>query len=70
MGKDVGEVLRKLAEKNGVHVITSAGINSIKSQDGKPVSVVLKDSEVPTDVLIMATGVRTALDFAPELVDK
>lgn len=70
VGKDVGEVLRKLAEKNGVHVITSAGINSIKSKDGKPVSVVLKDSEVPTDVLIMATGVRTALDFAPELVDK
>ncbi len=51
-------------------MITSASINSIKSKDGKPVSVELKDLEVPTDVLIMATGVRTALDFAPELVDK
>lgn len=70
VGKDIGEVLRKLAEKHGVKVITSASIGSIKSDNGKPVSVVLKDSEVPTDVLIMATGVRTALDFAQDLVDK
>lgn len=43
VGKDVGGVLAKLAAKNGVNLITSASINSIKSKDGKPVSVVLKD---------------------------
>lgn len=70
VGKQVGGVLKKLAEKNGVNVISSANINNIKSKDGKPVAVVLKDKEVPTDVLIMATGVRTALDFAPDMIDK
>lgn len=59
-----------MAEKNGVNIISLANINSIKSKDGKPVSVVLKDKEVPTDALIMATGVKTALDFAQDLVDK
>lgn len=61
VGKEVGGILQKLAEKNGVNVITSASIDNIKSKDGKPVSVVLKGQEVPTDVLIMATGVRPAL---------
>lgn len=70
VGKEVGGALKKLAEKNGVSVIADASIKSINSKEGKPVSVVLNDREVPTDVLIMATGVRPALDFAPELVDK
>lgn len=43
VGKEVGGVLKKLAEKNGVNVIGSASISSIKSNNGKPVSVVLKD---------------------------
>jgi NADPH-dependent 2,4-dienoyl-CoA reductase/sulfur reductase-like enzyme len=30
----------------------------------------LESGNVPTDVLILATGVRPALDFAPELLDK
>lgn len=38
--------------------------------NGKPTSVVLGNGEVPTDVLILATGVRPAVDFVPELVDK
>ena len=59
-----------MALKHGVNIISSASVSSIKSKDGKPVSVVLKDNEVPTDALIMATGVRTALDFAQDLVDK
>ncbi len=43
VGKDVGAVLRKLAEKHGVKLETSASIDSVKSKDGKPVAVVLKD---------------------------
>ena len=32
--------------------------------------MILDDGEVPADVLLMSTGVKCALDFAPDLVDK
>ena len=71
VGKDIGNVIQGLATKNGVNVMTSAKIKSIKSgANGKPQAVILESGEVATDVLIMATGVKTALDFVAELVDK
>ena len=70
LGDKVGKVLQNLSEKNGINVITSANIQEISSTDRKPHSVVLDGQSIPTDVLIMATGVRPAVDFASTLIDK
>ena len=69
-GKEVGSVFLNLAAKNGVQIITNANVKEIKSNNKNPQSVVLENEEVPSDVLIMATGVRCAVDFAKDLVDK
>ena len=44
--------------------MTNTGIKDIKNSDGKPVSVVLDNSEVPTDVLIVSTGVQPVTNYA------
>ena len=63
-------MLSQLAAKNGVNVITSANIKEIRSDNRAPKAVVLYDREVPSDVLIMATGVKTSMDFAKDLLDR
>lgn len=70
LGEKVGRVLQTLSEKNGIKIHTSALIKEIASENHSPKEVVLEGSTVPTDVLIMATGVRPAVEFAPELLDK
>lgn len=61
--------MKNLAIKNGVKVITNANVKEIKSENRNPKSVVIDNEEVQTDVLIMSTGVRCAIDFAKELAD-
>lgn len=70
LGEKVGRVLQTLSEKNGIKIHTSALIKEIASENNSPKEVILEGSTVPTDVLIMATGVRPAVEFAPELLDK
>ena len=70
LGEKVGKVLQTLSENNGIKIHTSALIKEIASENHSPKEVVLEGSTVPTDVLIMATGVRPAVEFAPELLDK
>ena len=71
LGEKVGKVWQNLSEKNGVTIHTSAKINKIQSDsNGKAQSVVVDGKELPTDVLIMATGVKPALDFlSKDLID-
>lgn len=66
LGEKVASVLQKLSEKNGVNIITGAKINNISNEEGKQ-SVNLENSSLPTDVLIVATGVQPAADFAKGL---
>jgi len=56
LGDKVATVLQKLSEKNGVNFITSAKVNGIEGT-GHVTGVNLEGSIVPTDVLIVATGV-------------
>lgn len=70
LGDRVGRMMQSLSEKNGIKVQTSSKIKEITSENRSPKAVVLENETIPTDVLIMATGVRPALDFAPELVNK
>ena len=65
LGDKVGKVLQKLSEKNGITIQTSSQIKEIVSENNQPKSVTLENGSIPTDVLIMATGVRPAVDFAP-----
>lgn len=62
LGDKVGKVLQTLSEKNGIKVQTSARIQEIQSNGNhQPTAVVLENTTLPTDVLIMATGVRPAV---------
>lgn len=67
LGMKVGGVLQKLSEKNGVRIVTSAKVKKIEGNDGKVSNVLLEDKNIPTDVLIIATGVEAVLDFAEGL---
>ena len=70
LGAQVGSVLSDLAHENGVNILSGVKIQSIVAGDNKkPKEVVLGNQRVPTDVLIMATGVKPAVDFAKELVE-
>ncbi len=66
LGEKVASVLQKLSEKNGVKIITNAKINNVSNEEGKQ-SVNIEGSSLPTDVLIVATGVQPAADFAKGL---
>ena len=66
LGGDVGGVIQKLSEKNGVNLITNAKIGEINGS-GKVQSVSVNGKNLPTDVLIVATGVEPVLDFAKDL---
>lgn len=66
LGDKVASVLQKLSEKNGVKIITNAKINNVSNEEGKQ-SVNIEGSSLPTDVLIVATGVQPAADFAKGL---
>lgn len=58
-------MLQTLSEKNGIKIQTNAIIKEISSSNNSPKEVILEGSTVPTDVLIMATGVKPAVEFAP-----
>ena len=62
LGDKVGKVLQNLSEKNGVKIVTNAKITEIQGS-GKVEGVSLDGKNIPTDVLIIATGVEPALDF-------
>lgn len=57
LGDTVGNVLQKLSEKSGVKVITNAKVRGIEGGEGKVSNVALEGKNLPTDVLIVATGV-------------
>jgi NADPH-dependent 2,4-dienoyl-CoA reductase/sulfur reductase-like enzyme len=65
-GEKVASVLQKLAEKNGVNFFTSAKIKGVEGE-GNIKAVALEGNQIPTDLLIVATGVESAIDFAKGL---
>lgn len=67
LGDKVGGVLQKLSEKSGVNVITNAKVKGIEGLEGKVSNVSLEGKDLPTDVLIVATGVECSLDFTKGL---
>ncbi len=67
LGDKVGTVLQKLSEKSGVKVITNAKVKGIEGEEGKVSNVSLEGKDLPTDVLIVATGVEGSLDFTKGL---
>lgn len=58
--------MQNLSEKNGVKIITNATVKSIENL-GNSSLVNLQGSSVPTDVLIVATGVQTETSFTNDL---
>ena len=64
LGEKVGTVLKDLAQKNGVKVVAGAKVKGIQG-NGSVTGVELEGSDpVPTDVLIVATGVEPVTEFA------
>ena len=51
-------------------MVTNAKISEITTNNNNPVSVKLEGSEIPTDLLVMATGVRPVIDFVEDLTEK
>lgn len=66
LGEQVGVVLKELAEKSGIKVVSGAKVQGIEG-DGQVTGVSVDGSSVPTDVLIVATGVEPVTDFANDL---
>lgn len=56
LGTEIGGVLQKLSEKNGVKIITNARIKNVQPEGTSNV-INLDGNAIPTDVLIVATGV-------------
>ena len=63
LGQKVGVVLKELAEKNGVKVMAGAKVKGING-NGNVTGVDIEGDTVPTDVLIVATGVEPVTEFA------
>jgi NADH oxidase (H2O2-forming) len=59
--KDMADIVQKYLEGRGVNFVMGTPIGSIKG-DGKVEKVVAGDKEYPTDLVIMATGVRANLE--------
>lgn len=70
LGKEVGGVLQKLAEENGVKFSLSNGIKKIVGEDGHAKGVELSDGTVlDADFVIMGTGIQPATQFVQDGIE-
>lgn len=65
MGKTVGTVFQRIAEKSGVVFKMDANVEKAEvDSSGKASSVIINGSEkIPTDVIILAVGVKPATEY-------
>jgi len=66
LGKDIGAILQKFHENNGVKFVMEAVAQEfVKNDEGQVIKVVLKDGkgEFPCDVVILGAGVVPATNF-------
>jgi apoptosis-inducing factor 3 len=64
LGNDIGKMLQKEHEENGIQFRLSAEIARIVGENGRVTGVELKSGEVlPADFVIVGVGVRPATDF-------
>ena len=64
MGEKVGEIFRKLLEKNGAKFHMEAGVEKGEGSNGKITAVHLKDgTKLPCDLVIEGVGIRPSTDY-------
>jgi NADPH-dependent 2,4-dienoyl-CoA reductase/sulfur reductase-like enzyme len=54
---DMGKIIREYLEEKGLHILFGKGIDAING-DGRVESVVIAGETIPTDIAVMAVGVR------------
>jgi len=66
LGLDIGMVLQKLHESNGVQFVTEAIVEEFVKRDNIVESIRLKSGQViPSEIVILGAGVVPATDFIP-----
>jgi len=64
LGLEIGEIMQRFHEINGVHFVMNAIVQEFVKQDNIVVAVKLKEGpEIPCDVVILGAGVLPATDF-------
>ena len=70
LGKEVGGVLQKLGEDNGLKFHLSTGIKKINGENGKVSSVELADgTTIETDLVLLGTGVQPSTQYVQEGIE-
>jgi len=66
LDEDFSNIVKEGIEKNGVKVITGAKINKIKSEGGFVKKVILDNSEIEADIVLISIGVNPNSEFAKD----
>mmetsp|Transcript_24189 Transcript_24189/g.27900 ORF Transcript_24189/g.27900 Transcript_24189/m.27900 type:complete len:524 (+) Transcript_24189:1-1572(+) len=70
LGKDVGKVMQKLAEENGVQFLLQKSMKKLIGKDGEVTGVELSDGTVlDADVVILGTGIQPTTQCVQEGVE-
>ncbi len=70
LGKDVGGVLQKLGEDNGLKFHLSNGIKKIHGEDGKATKVELTNGDIlDADVVLLGTGVQPTTQYIQDGIE-
>eukprot|EP00344_Euplotes_crassus_P001726 CAMPEP_0196999556 /NCGR_PEP_ID=MMETSP1380-20130617/4701_1 /TAXON_ID=5936 /ORGANISM="Euplotes crassus, Strain CT5" /LENGTH=629 /DNA_ID=CAMNT_0042416519 /DNA_START=17 /DNA_END=1906 /DNA_ORIENTATION=+ len=70
LGKDVGGVLQKLGEDNGVKFHLSNGVKKIHGEGGKATKVELNNGEIlDADIVLFGTGVQPTTQYIQEGIE-
>lgn len=59
---DMGKIIREYVESKGLHILFGKGIDSVNGEDHVE-SVVIAGETIPTDIVVMAVGVRPASEL-------
>ncbi len=62
---DMGEKIREYLESKGFHILFGKGIDAVNGED-RVESVVIAGETIPTDIVVMAVGVRPESGIAEE----
>jgi len=62
---DMGEKIREYLESKGFHILFGKGIDAVNGED-RVESVVIAGETIPTDIVVMAVGVRPKSGIAEE----
>lgn len=70
LGKEVGGVLQKMAEDEGVKFTLGNGIKKIVGDDGKVTGVELADgTKIDADIVILGTGIQPSTNFVDDGIE-